>query len=207
MALTADAIPASEPPKGLLPTTVRQPLSSLLYPKVAKASSSSSSHEVPLQSPTVPHPGKRLPSPPRSPAMKHPEWPLSSTAPGCTPVFVLSPAPELMSPLSTTSPFPTSLPPRPQLAQTGNFISRLFMRAPAHPCDVELGTLPQRRTREARVMTMGDKQRRRDARAIRIKIAGAVLVIIGFWVLVGLEVWRRQRGEGYDGIEGRERRS
>jgi hypothetical protein len=54
---------------------------------------------------------------------------------------------------------------------------------------------------------MGDKQRRWDARAIRIKIAGAVLVIIGFWVLVGLEAWRRQRGEGYNGIEGRERRS
>jgi hypothetical protein len=53
---------------------------------------------------------------------------------------------------------------------------------------------------------MGDEQRRRDARVIRTKIAGAMLVIIGFWVLVGLEVWRRQRGEGYDGIEGRERR-
>lgn len=198
MASTAHAIPASEPPKGLLPTTVRQPLSSLLYPKIA---TTSSSHEVSLQSPTVPHPGKRLPSPPKSPSITHPEWPLSTTAPRCTPVFVLFP-----TPLSTTSPFPTNLPLRPQPAQTGSFISRLFMRAPAHPYDVELGTLPQRRIREARVMTMGDEQRRRDARVIRTKIAGAMLVIIGFWVLVGLEVWRRQRGEGYDGIEGRERR-
>lgn len=82
--------------------------------------------------------------------------------------------------------------------QNGNFVSRLFKRAPAHPHDVELGTLPQRRMQQTPVLSMVEGQIRRNERVFMIKIAGVIIVIITFWGLVGMEVWRRQRDEEYD---------
>jgi GH35 family endo-1,4-beta-xylanase len=48
------------------------------------------------------------------------------------------------------------------------------------------------------VLSMVEGQIRRNERVFMIKIAGVIIVIITFWGLVGMEVWRRQRDEEYD---------
>jgi hypothetical protein len=45
---------------------------------------------------------------------------------------------------------------------------------------------------------MGEGQIRRDEQVFMIKIAGVIIVIIAFWGLVGMEVWRRERDKEYD---------
>jgi hypothetical protein len=41
---------------------------------------------------------------------------------------------------------------------------------------------------------MGDARQRRAERVFRIKLVGVLLMIVGFWVLIGLEVYRRRKG-------------
>jgi hypothetical protein len=50
-------------------------------------------------------------------------------------------------------------------------------------------------------LSMGEEQRKKNERVFRIKIVVVVvLIIIGFWGVVGTGVWRRQRDNEYKGI-------
>jgi hypothetical protein len=76
--------------------------------------------------------------------------------------------------------------------RNGNFISRLFKRAPAHPDDVELGSLPQSGAQETTVANAEEKQRRQAKFFFKLTMWALVVVLL-IWLALEWEYWARTR--------------
>ncbi|KAI4681190.1 uncharacterized protein J4E88_005697 [Alternaria novae-zelandiae] len=163
----------------------RRPLSTLLYPKTAEAPSA---YETSPQLPAIPQEPEAPPYPPSPPSKAHQEHPTPPSPPTSPPLIVIHPVTE---PTSPTSPFPDTLPPRPQPTQNGTLISRLFKRAPAHPDDIELGSLPRGHTPETPV-TDAEKEReyRRNKVLFIYMVWGVLLVLTICGMVVGAQMYR-----------------
>jgi hypothetical protein len=153
-----------------------------------------SSSAVPKLSTSAPPTVPALPplSPPQTPMF--PPQPTSPQAPTSPQLTFVPPIPE------PSSPFPTYLPPRPAPTHRGDFISRLFTRAPAHPADVELGALAQPRNSQPSIPAQ-ERERVSTAQGyFWLKVAVASLFMLAFWVLfmvwVGIVAREGERGNG-----------
>jgi hypothetical protein len=140
-------------------------------------------------SPTAPYQPVLSPRTPISPQAT-----ASPQAPTSPPLVFVLPIPE------PPSPFPADLPPRPAPTHRGNFTSRHFTSAPAHTADIELGALPQTRNSQPSILAQQRARVSRTQRSFWLKIAVAVLFILGFWVVfmvwMGITARGGERGNG-----------
>jgi hypothetical protein len=175
----------------------RPPLSSLLYSPLSTAEASktplpASPAPSPPLSPRPPLPSLLYPPSPHTPSLNSlasPTSPISLNAQrDCPFPSPTTPhTPRFSSPLAIVSP-------RPAPAHRGNFLSRLFSRTPAHNADIELGTLPAR-LHQVPTITAEVERRKREEWIFCAKIGCVVCVIVGFWAVIAVKMYREHGGE------------